>query len=472
MTDKEKNLLIKHIDKLYREERHEDIAELLVSMKDVKEDYDLSCLLARTFIDLGDDVNTQFFEAAEILLSKFITEGFSDPKWHYLMARALYFQGRTIESVRHLEKIFKLGEDESYEKFPDAAEMLDTCKGALRSEIKLYDPEQLKALKDHIDAYFGSISRILSEDDPLGVNVDIAVIEPDEFHNYYTLVTIGMGANRMDVPESFAEERLERAELIIYLPSDWDPDSTELKDRWAVEQMRSIARLPLERNTWMGYGHMVSNGMPLADNTKLCATMLISVQDVADESLRCFLPDGEDVVFYQLFPIYKEEMDYKIAHGIKALIKKMPHISAVYDPDRENVCENYDKEHDAPLLLDEIDMLEDIKIGELCAASRRIIEDGCRIGFMKRILFDSENDLSANDSGWLLLAGDESQEYLADPYHIELCRLNTVCNIDSDIVPFLDSPYGTEIARGYDGKLFILDSHSQPDEGKPVRYPS
>ena len=42
-----------------------------------------------------------------------------------------------------------------------------------------------------------------------------------EEHDYYTLVTMGMGAHRMNVPEELAEYKLERAELAIALPKDW-----------------------------------------------------------------------------------------------------------------------------------------------------------------------------------------------------------------------------------------------------------
>ena len=45
-----------------------------------------------------------------------------------------------------------------------------------------------------------------------------------------TLVTMGMGAHRMNVPEELAEYKLERAELAIALPPDWKLDEESLKD--------------------------------------------------------------------------------------------------------------------------------------------------------------------------------------------------------------------------------------------------
>ena len=39
--------------------------------------------------------------------------------------------------------------------------------------------------------------------------------------NYYILMTHGMGAHAMNVPEDLAGQKLERAELFICLPPDW-----------------------------------------------------------------------------------------------------------------------------------------------------------------------------------------------------------------------------------------------------------
>ena len=49
----------------------------------------------------------------------------------------------------------------------------------------------------------------------------ICIVPPTEERDYYTLVTMGMGAHRMNVPEELAEYKLERAELAIALPADY-----------------------------------------------------------------------------------------------------------------------------------------------------------------------------------------------------------------------------------------------------------
>ena len=44
---------------------------------------------------------------------------------------------------------------------------------------------------------------------------------------------------------------------------------------------------------------------PFAENTKLCAAILIGPQGTEDGSEVCTLPGGEEVNFYQVIPLYR-----------------------------------------------------------------------------------------------------------------------------------------------------------------------
>lgn len=80
----------------------------------------------------------------------------------------------------------------------------------------------MDALEAHIDKYFGKSKNVFHEIASPDIHVDIYIIEPTRKRNYYTLITGGMGAHQMNVPQELAEYKLERAELVIYLPADWD----------------------------------------------------------------------------------------------------------------------------------------------------------------------------------------------------------------------------------------------------------
>ena len=91
----------------------------------------------------------------------------------------------------------------------------------------------MSAIEQHIKNTFGEFENVFHELVSPDIHVDICVVPPSDERDYYTLVTMGMGAHRMNVPEELAEYKLERAELAIALPSDWKLDEESLKDeRW------------------------------------------------------------------------------------------------------------------------------------------------------------------------------------------------------------------------------------------------
>ena len=52
------------------------------------------------------------------------------------------------------------------------------------------------------------------------------------------------------------------------------------------------------------------------------------------------MPNGETVNFYQVIPLYRDEMEYKLEHGADALIEKMAEVSFVVQPERPNCLHN------------------------------------------------------------------------------------------------------------------------------------
>ena len=204
---------------------------------------------------------------------------------------------------------------------------------------EVYTEEEMEAVEGHIDQYFGNVENVFHEIVSPDIHVDICIVPPTEERDYYTLVTMGMGAHRMNVPAELAEYKLERAELAIALPADWKLDQESMKDEkwyWPIRLLKSLARLPINCDSWLGHGHTVENREPFADNTKLCTATLIGPQDAEGGSEVCTLPGGEEVNFYQVIPLYADELDYKLEHGADALLNKMRGISFVVNPTRQD----------------------------------------------------------------------------------------------------------------------------------------
>lgn len=241
----------------------------------------------------------------------------------------------------HMGLVYHLMEEDEYFQIflhPDGTEK----EGAFWSSKESCGPEvytidEMEAVEEHIQKYFGKIEHVFHELVSPDIHVDICMIPPDGEREYYTLVTMGMGARQMQVPGELAEYRLERAELAIALPPDWKLDEESMKDErwyWPVRLLKVLARLPVQSDTWLGWGHTMDNQMPFAEDTKLCAAILAEPQNIRKEGFFCQLPGGEEINFYQVIPLYREELEYKLEHNAEALLEKLAEADFVVHPDR------------------------------------------------------------------------------------------------------------------------------------------
>jgi hypothetical protein len=203
-----------------------------------------------------------------------------------------------------------------------------------------YTEKELKIIDSHIESAFGKCKTVLHEIVSVDIHVDIYVIEPSKKRNYYTLVTVGMGARKMNVPPELKPDKIDRAELLITLPPDWDLNNSDEIYYWPIRWLTMMARLPIEHETWLGWGHTVPNEEPFAENTELCGMLVTMPYYFGEKSASCKLPNKDIVLFYQLVPLYENEMQYKIENGTEALEKSFPDdFDMVVDINRKNLFE-------------------------------------------------------------------------------------------------------------------------------------
>ena len=212
-----------------------------------------------------------------------------------------------------------------------------------------YHKEERRAVEAYINEAFGPIVQMFFDLETEDLPVDIAVVAPSEEADYYKLVTVGLGAWRMDVPTELAERNCAFAELCMFLPPDWhllgsDPDNT-----WPFHWLKTAARLPRAGSSWLGVGHCIHTG-PLGTDSELTELLLAwgAVREAC--SPRLMLPGGKLVNFYQLMPLYANEVRYRNERGFTRLWQRLMsrEIGPVVDMDRE-CC--YDPDADLALEL-------------------------------------------------------------------------------------------------------------------------
>lgn len=320
--------LLQQIEQWNADDEEQKIVDAILEIPEEERTIELKGLLARTYNNMEE-----YSYAEEILLS-IEEESREDALWFFRLGYAYYFMNKLEQAQKAFERSLELNPEDK-----DAEEFIRLCKtGESPYSPDMYEEEEVDALDAHISKFFGKSENVFHEIASPDIHVDIYIIEPTRKRRYYTLVTMGMGARRMNVPAELEEYKLERAEILVYLPADWNINGSDEKDYWPLRWLKILARLPIENNTWLGWGHSVPNGGPFATNTKLSGVLLVNPEIAKEGASVCRLPGGDEVNFYQMIPLYEEEMNFKIENDAESLLERMDDVSAVVDIHRKNAC--------------------------------------------------------------------------------------------------------------------------------------
>lgn len=371
-TKENKEEFLAQIEKWNDMEKFSKCIKALEDIPEAEQDYDMVMLQVRAYENyaiLGDngeepedDEKERALNKALELLESIREAGESQAGWNKRMAYAYqYLVEQEEKAIEYAKRWAELDPEDS-----SAVAVINECNEELeKRKIKcesccdddngdnksiapeMYSEDEIDIIEKHIEHYYGNFEFVFHEKVSPDIHVDICLIPPSEECNWYTLVTMGMGAHLMNVPNQLKEEQLERAELVICLPEYWKLDKEHLKDEkwyWPIRLLKELARFPGENNTWLGWGHTVSYDGPLSYTTELCASILINPPCGNVGGNTCTLPDGEEVNFYQVIPLYRDELEYKLKNGTQKLIDKMNDNILLVNPHRLNVLNQIDIE--------------------------------------------------------------------------------------------------------------------------------
>lgn len=204
------------------------------------------------------------------------------------------------------------------------------------------DEDLTAAVRAHVERTVGPVAWTYSDVSPRYVRVEIFVVAPTPpRRRHFTLVTCGMSAAPMR-PVCSADIRLHRAELAMCLAPDWPlAPFTLSKCSWPVDWLRLLARMPHEFDTSLGLGHSVPNGdppMPIAGTGFTGIVMMPLVSE--SKEFRTMHYRGKHIEMLGVWPVYRQEMSYKLRWGAYRLwYRLLGHGAAdVVDVSRHNVC--------------------------------------------------------------------------------------------------------------------------------------
>ena len=370
MNQIEEAKLLEQLEQWNEADEYSRCIQAIEAVPERERGYLLTVMLSRAYSNLAvlgdhsthgedDEVDGNLIRHAIELLESVRAQGEGDPYWNARMGYScLMAYSSASTAYEYAKRWLALAPED-----PDAQKLVRDCEKYLEEEKALEldwsereeiirretippaDDDILGHVKVHIDRHFGVYTQVLTDDSDPEYPLEIAVIPPRLEHDYYTLVTLGLSRHRMGFPEERRDEKLERAELLINLPRDWKlpkADCREERWNWPIRMMLATARFAmddpevgLESRTTLSEGE---EGVPLAEGTDLRGEILLCPGVFGEDSFFCRLPDGDEVNFYQVIPLYREELQYKLEHGSDALLDLCPDESLeVIDPHRLNI---------------------------------------------------------------------------------------------------------------------------------------
>lgn len=217
-----------------------------------------------------------------------------------------------------------------------------------------FSPYELQTVEDHIIEHFGSISRTIPVKESENLNLRIYVIEPTKEKDFYTIVTCGMGAYKMELPDDFKDTDIDRIELLMYLSPAWNMDLALSKptglitggtvtpifgsmyDEWnyPVKILKNLAQAPVNNDSYFVMGNIMDDEEPLSPSTNDTGGILISPAYISEEGCVCTLPDGEKVRFLQIMPIQTYEIERAADLDQSLIFHRMIFHNFIVYPDR------------------------------------------------------------------------------------------------------------------------------------------
>lgn len=196
---------------------------------------------------------------------------------------------------------------------------------APRTDVAHADDERISR---HLHDCFGVEGMVFHEIVSDRVHIDVHMVPPTEDCPCIVLVTSGMSALPMTVPDEMDDRASwQHAELCMLLPPHWKLEQEALSDErnyWPIRLLKQLARLPHDFSTWLGYGHSIPNGdpaQPYCQGTKLAGAIVIPPFLFGSDFFE--VPGTPTLHVFQLLPVTNAEMDFKLRHGADELLEKL-----------------------------------------------------------------------------------------------------------------------------------------------------
>jgi hypothetical protein len=203
----------------------------------------------------------------------------------------------------------------------------------------------VQEIHTHVERRLGPIKTVFAEIVSDDMKLDILHVGSTLFRRRELLVTCGMSAMPMQLPEGADGQA--RAELVIELPKGWPLNVEAFMDErhyWPVRLLKDMARYPMQAASWLGFGHTIANAsseedlQPYASDVPFCAAAVLPCMPMGEDGFVMTTRGGEQVIFWSVVPLHRAELKFKLEEGIDPLLDRFDkhRVRTRVDPSRRS----------------------------------------------------------------------------------------------------------------------------------------
>lgn len=208
-----------------------------------------------------------------------------------------------------------------------------------------YFDEHYEWINEHIREHFpNSEVSVFHEIMAFDFKVHVHLIKTKSYL-FDVLITSGMSCLEMEIPkEAENPEDLRFAEMMMLIPKGIEFGKVyngEQKNDYIISMLKQTAKFPHQEKSWIGIGHSIvsdANFEPYGNDTEFVGGVILPSVTL-DENFTEIKRDGRIINIYSFFPLYKNEVQYKINYGYSALLDKIIEANSkeILNPNRENL---------------------------------------------------------------------------------------------------------------------------------------
>jgi hypothetical protein len=193
------------------------------------------------------------------------------------------------------------------------------------SERKHYH-EHAELIDEHLSKFFDNkLISVFHEIPTLDLHLDVYFIKPEN-SSFNILLTSGMSTLKMNVSEQAENSKdLEFAEIMMLIPKSIEFGqiySRENKNDWIISILKRTAKFPHIYDTWIGIGHTIQaeeNLKPYGNDTEYVGALILP-SVTFEKDFTEITKNGKKINIYNVLPLYKNEMEFKIENGYNKLL--------------------------------------------------------------------------------------------------------------------------------------------------------